>query len=297
MVVFLHGSGSSPEAWKPLLAPVADAVGAVVVAPKSISSLGFGPGADDVTIAEGLRLTGEEVDLDPQRISLAGHSAGGAYAAVLAYAGTLRVAGAFILGAPYRIVLGRADLDYAPPMRMVYGSLDPNFQGGHGTAYGQQWDRLGIPWQLIVNTGFGHSDWPPETLPDGFAFLLAQRYATAGGCLPSDTRLCLHGGRFAVEAAWATPLGTAGPARAAAARTPDSGLFWFFRPDNWEIQVKVLDGCPLTGHFWVFAAATTNVEYTLSVTDLVGGGSPAVYHHAAGPPAPAITDTLALPCP
>lgn len=41
----------------------------------------------------------------------------------------------------------------------------------------------------------------------------------------------------------------------------------------------------------------TNAEFTSTVTDLVAGGSPAAYHHPAGPPAPAITDTLALPCP
>jgi hypothetical protein len=43
----------------------------------------------------------------------------------------------------------------------------------------------------------------------------------------------------------------------------------------------------------VFAAATTNVEYDLTVTD-VTSGEHADYHHDAGPPAPAITDTLAL---
>ena len=296
VVVFLHGSGSSPEDWQPLLAPVAEATGAVLILPKSVSSLGFGPGADDATIAEGLRLTAEEVALDPQRTYLAGHSAGGAYAAVLAYAGSLRVAAVFILSAPYRTVLALTDSDHAAPMLMIYGSNDPNYQGGNATAYGQQWDRLGVPWQLTVLNGYGHSDWPPETLDDGFAFLLAHRYTTPGGCLPSDTRLCLDDGRFAVEAQWATPSGAAGSARVASARTHESGLFWFFEPDNWELQVKVLDGCGLTGHFWVFAAASTNVEYTLTVTDLVAGGAPAVYHHPGGPPAPAINDVEALPC-
>ena len=47
----------------------------------------------------------------------------------------------------------------------------------------------------------------------------------------------------------------------------------------------------------MFAAASTNVEYTLTVTDLVAGGVPAVYHHPGGPPAPAINDVEALPCP
>jgi pimeloyl-ACP methyl ester carboxylesterase len=296
VVVFLHGAGSSPEAWQALLAPVAETAGAVVLAPKSISSLGFGPGADDATIAGALRLLGEELAVDLERVALAGHSAGGAYAAVLAFAGRQRFSAVFLLGAPYRIVLARADPAYAPPVRMAYGSLDPNHQGGHSTAYAQQWARLGVPATLVVAPGFGHSDWPPETLPDAFAFLLAQRYVTPGGCVPADTRLCLHGGRFAVEADWATTQGTAGPARVAPARTADSGLLWFFREENWEIQVKVLEGCALTGHFWVFAAATTNVAFTLAVTD-VATGERAEYRHEGGPPAPAVTDTLALPCP
>jgi pimeloyl-ACP methyl ester carboxylesterase len=290
VVVFLHGSGSSPDAWQSLLAPVAEANRVVLIVPKSVSNLAFGPGADDVTIAEGLRLTGEEVLLDPQEIYLAGHSAGGGYAAVLAYAGSLRVAAVFILSAPYQTVLALNDPDHTPPMLMVYGSNDPNYLGGSTSAYGQQWNRLGVPWQLTLNQGYGHSDWPPDTLDDGFAFLLAHRYTTPGGCLPSDTRLCLHDGRFAVEAQWATPNGASGPARATPARTPDSGLFWFFEPDNWELQVKVLDGCGLTGHFWVFAAASTNVEYTLTVTDLVARGAPATTTQA-------VRDVQALPCP
>ena len=50
-----------------------------------------------------------------------------------------------------------------------------------------------------------------------------------------------------------------------------SGLFRFFAPHNWEILVKVLDGCSLNGHFWVFLAAATDVEYTVRVEDGVTG--------------------------
>jgi len=49
--------------------------------------------------------------------------------------------------------------------------------------------------------------------------------------------------------------------------TSDAGVFWFSEPEEWELVVKVLKGCPLNDHFWVFSAATTNVEYTLRVTD------------------------------
>lgn len=47
----------------------------------------------------------------------------------------------------------------------------------------------------------------------------------------------------------------------------DSGLFTFFDPNNAELLVKVIEGCVITQHWWVFLAGTTNVEYTLTVTD------------------------------
>ena len=73
----------------------------------------------------------------------------------------------------------------------------------------------------------------------------------------------------------------------------DSGLFWFFQPDNWEMTVKVLDGCGLNSHFWVFASATTDVEYTLRVTDTETGLTKE-YTTPLGTAAPAITDTEAF---
>lgn len=73
----------------------------------------------------------------------------------------------------------------------------------------------------------------------------------------------------------------------------DSGLFWFFSASNWELLVKVLDGCSLNGHFWVFSAATTNVEYTLRVTD-TRTGEVKVYLNPLGVAADAITDTGAF---
>jgi pimeloyl-ACP methyl ester carboxylesterase len=297
VVVFLHGSGALPEQWQALLAPVAEEAGTVLLLPKSQSNLGFGPGDDARTIDEALALVAGELAVDGRRTYLAGHSSGGACAAVLAYASRRPVAGVFVLGAPYRVVVSRADLDYAPPIRMYYGDSDPNYLGLHHLALEQQWDRLGVPWELTVGAGHGHSSWPPTTLPDGFAFLLARRSGTPGGCVPSPTRLCLRGGRFAAEASFHTPQGQAGPARVSEARTPDSGLFYFLRAGNWELQVKVLDGCAITGAYWVFAAGTTNVEYTLTVTDLATGEE-AVYHNPQGRTAPATTDLHALPsCP
>ncbi|NQV05423.1 hypothetical protein HQ535_02650 [bacterium] len=71
------------------------------------------------------------------------------------------------------------------------------------------------------------------------------------------------------------------------------GLFYFFDPDNAEMLVKVLDGCDFNGHFWVFAAAATDIEYTLTVTDTQTDES-RTYGNALGSPAPAVVDTVAF---
>ena len=74
---------------------------------------------------------------------------------------------------------------------------------------------------------------------------------------------------------------------------PGSGLFWFFNANNWEVLVKVINACTGYNHYWVFSAATTNVFYRLSVTD-VRAGETKVYFNYPGPPAPAVTDTAAF---
>jgi hypothetical protein len=80
-------------------------------------------------------------------------------------------------------------------------------------------------------------------------------------------------------------------------RSFDSGAFWFFHRDNWELLVKVLDGCAVNGHYWVFLAAATNVEFDLFVDprhgDLGGGRH---YHNDLGHRADAVTDTAAFAC-
>ena len=44
-----------------------------------------------------------------------------------------------------------------------------------------------------------------------------------------------------------------------------SALFWFFERGNPEVLVKVLDGCGLNGHRWVFASGATDLGYEFKV--------------------------------
>ncbi|MCH9649678.1 MAG: hypothetical protein K0U98_15675 [Deltaproteobacteria bacterium] len=91
-----------------------------------------------------------------------------------------------------------------------------------------------------------------------------------GLCTPSARRLCLNGGRFAVEATWADFSGNTGDGQAVTL-TDDTGYFWFFSDTNVETVLKVLDGRPNNGAFWVFYGSLSNVDFDLTVTDTQTG--------------------------
>ncbi|MCP4663777.1 MAG: hypothetical protein GY856_50985 [bacterium] len=114
-----------------------------------------------------------------------------------------------------------------------------------------------------------------------------------GPCVPGATELCLNRKRFRVEVDWRDFAGRTGAGRVAPVSADDSGILWFFDAENWEMLVKVLDGCGVNNRFWVFSAATTNVEYTLRVTD-TESGSQRTYFNPLGNAAAAITDVNAF---
>ena len=47
--------------------------------------------------------------------------------------------------------------------------------------------------------------------------------------------------------------------------TRDSAVFYFFNPDNAEVLVKVLNGCAINGHWWVYSAPATDLRYRVAV--------------------------------
>jgi len=116
-------------------------------------------------------------------------------------------------------------------------------------------------------------------------------FPVALGCTANATTLCFEG-RFAVTASFISPS-SSGVGTVVPGASSNSGLFWFFSPDNWEVLVKELNGCGLNNRRWLFTAATSNVHFRLNVLD-VPRGVQKVYFSYQGPPAPAITDTNAF---
>lgn len=150
-----------------------------------------------------------------------------------------------------------------------------------------------------VNPGYfspnGGQSWAslPLAASDYRALGVRAEFAAEGAdCTPSDTDLCLDNGRFRVSVTWTNFQGVTGVGHAQAL-TDTSGTFWFFTPDNIEFLVKTVDGCGFNERYWVFAAATTNVQYTMTVTDTAHDVTK-VYNNPLGVAAPAITDSDAF---
>lgn len=98
----------------------------------------------------------------------------------------------------------------------------------------------------------------------------------AGLCRSSATTLCINDDgedrRFAVALSFASfSTGVFGTAEITDSNFDRGGVFFFFNRHNPEVMVKVLNGCAVNGHFWVFVSAVTNVGFTATVEDTVTG--------------------------
>ncbi len=123
---------------------------------------------------------------------------------------------------------------------------------------------------------------------------LVEAARPAGQCVSDETTRCLRDSRFAVEAEWFLADGRRGSAAVVPEGTNDSALFRFFDSSNWEVLLKILDGCAHNQAVWVFAASTTDLGYSIRVTDTVTN-QVRVYSNEPGTPAAAVTDAVAFP--
>ncbi len=116
--------------------------------------------------------------------------------------------------------------------------------------------------------------------------------AAPAPCVAGANGQCLLGGRFLLEAVYQDASGDAGPANVVPI-TSDTAYLWFFNSANVEAVVKVLDGCGLGGHYWVFAGGLTNVHVILRLTD-TASGAVRYYEIPYGPAFTPIQDTMAF---
>lgn len=189
--------------------------------------------------------------------------------------------------------------------------LDWNDNSDNETSFEVQRQAGSGSFQTIATVGTNVRSYQDEAVFPGTTFTYRVRSRNSAGvssysntastmtagnpepCVPGPETLCLNDGRFKVEVNWVDFEGDEGVGTDLELPSIDSGLMWFFTDNNWELLVKVLDGCDINNHFWVFAAATTDVEYEMVVTDSFTGLS-RVYSNDLGVSAPAVTDTGAF---
>ena len=192
------------------------------------------------------------------------------------------------------LVLYRSPFNPASPLvNFVDGDDDGDL--GIGSS---QLDNLALTAgeYVLVNSafssgGFGnfqtaiHCDNQPITAPcNGFV------YST----IPTDQSTCLID-RFlvAIDSVSASPTG--GIATPVRLGSSDTGIFWFYNPQNFEVIIKAIDGCGFNNRWWIFAGALTDQQYRILVFDTHNPSAGIkTYFHGIGTPAPAVTDTSAF---
>lgn len=202
------------------------------------------------------------------------------------------------LGQPPALVQGVAMLDAGGSARLALKLLaaHPGCSGGEAD--------LVLPPPLARGTG-------QVRLPEGSVANVTldldptgqacqARSPRPSACVANPSTLCLLQHRFRVvaRASLQAQGGTQSIPGLAVKYTTESGVFAFSEPSNVEVVLKVLDGRPLNNHYWVVitiptSAATTNVEYTLTVTD-TETGSVKTYSHRPGGLVTPVFDTTAF---
>jgi membrane-associated phospholipid phosphatase len=161
-------------------------------------------------------------------------------------------------------------------------------EAGQSRIYG------GIHWQFDNTAGLATG----RALAEQIFYNNLTPALKAAVCVQGPNTLCLDNSRFKVTAVWTVVKGIesgSGPGHAIP-ETNAFGQFWFFSPDNVELSVKVLDGCGINNHFWVFASGLTDVEVVLVVTDSQTGVT-RTYFNPQGQAYTPVQDTAAFSCP
>jgi hypothetical protein len=141
--------------------------------------------------------------------------------------------------------------------------------------------------RLRARNGDGWSSYSNEGVATAF-------YATPPTCAAGANVMCLGDGRYRVQATFERGSEIRGIANAVDL-SEESGLFWFFSPSNVEAIVKVLDGCGVNNHRWIYTTGLTDLRVLVMVADTQTGET-ATYLNEGGAAFAPVQDTEALSC-
>jgi subtilisin family serine protease len=185
------------------------------------------------------------------------------------------VAGFFSFGDPSNIELLVKILDFGEVVKVFYGQLTnlrfsltvTDTRTGAVKVYNNTPGECGA----IDETAF-------QSLGDSFVDASTAATGAATTCRPGANNLCLLRGRFEVRVAWRNPWDGSSGAGGTARLSDLTGAFYFTDRQNLELLTKVLD---LGGRIVFFYGTLSNLEYTITVTDL-STGAVKTYHNPGG---------------
>lgn len=140
-------------------------------------------------------------------------------------------------------------------------------------------------------------------IPDGQGHY---RYSFGGAscqvnsaCVRTGSVSCLQNGRFEVRVDYDS-ANSSGAAQLMSfngqrAESDDSAFLYFFSPANFEMGLKILNGCGVNGRYWVFIGGLTNQGWTVNIRD-TQTGVVKTYSNALNHLTSTVADTNALPC-
>jgi hypothetical protein len=158
-----------------------------------------------------------------------------------------------------------------------WGGTDPSFGIAADTT------PKASPARIAIDQGGGWQLVSSDSATAIFLRMTVDHPNGGGGtesCQPSATVLCISDQpgdrRFEATVSFDTVSGGGASGSALAIELASlgvqrGGLFWFFSIDNPEVLLKVLNGCSLNGHYWVFYSAATTVGLDVRVRDTKTG--------------------------
>ena len=116
-------------------------------------------------------------------------------------------------------------------------------------------------------------------------------FAQPPACVSDSGALCLRD-RYRVDVRY-----EGGPRKRGRAGAVDlteaSGYFWFAGPNDIQLMVKLIDGCAVNKHRWVFLAGLTSLRVLTVVTDTWTGAT-STYLNEMNQPFPTVQDVGAF---
>ncbi len=186
-----------------------------------------------------------------------------------------------------------------PPENTKYLMADSNGPGGGARAFraraaeGDDWedwvaDEDESTKAYGIRLAVDHPTAPPDPDPDPDPEEFTE-------CVPTTAPLVFDGG-YQVSMCWEASDGRVGDGKAGIWASSQSGLLWFFNRENAEVLIKVLDGCAINGHRWVFVAPVTDLAFNLHVVDRQDSSRRWTQRNPLGRTAPTRSDTMAFRC-